>query len=218
MVSAISGIVVPQTGILIDALDALCAGDRDFVRVLDGVGATAWGYPTFELQQEAQQPLPASARRWRSHVTEHAEQHGDGGEEPITYADWTIEKILSGDGSGPCPRYLCYNDSTVVHHRWCTPPTVAWPGRRMSQAFSTGASASRRNSTRASLKLRKGVLLPRTAQSRTTCLRRACEPLSHARSRLDIISPCLSLGDLPRCLWQLEPGLRRHFGLPGVLP
>ena len=114
MVSAISGIVVPQTGILIDALDALCAGDRDFVRVLDGVGATAWGYPTFELQQEAQQPLPASARRWRSHVTEHAEQHGDGGEEPITYADWTIEKILSGDGRGPCPRYLCYNDSTVV--------------------------------------------------------------------------------------------------------
>ena len=55
---AVFGILVPQKNVLMDAKDALCAGDVHFVYAVGGLGSPAWGYPHgFEradnLSQEA---------------------------------------------------------------------------------------------------------------------------------------------------------------------
>ena len=42
---SVFGILVPQKNVLIEARDALCAGDRDFVYAVGGLGSPAWGYP-----------------------------------------------------------------------------------------------------------------------------------------------------------------------------
>lgn len=46
-VAAVLGVVLgcillPQRDLLVQARDALCAGDRDFVYTLDGLGSIAW--------------------------------------------------------------------------------------------------------------------------------------------------------------------------------
>ena len=41
----ILGVVMPQTRQLVEARDALCAGDRDFVIAEDGFGVPVWSYP-----------------------------------------------------------------------------------------------------------------------------------------------------------------------------
>ena len=42
---AFTTILVPQRRILVDAKDALCAGDRNFVYSIGALGSPAWSYP-----------------------------------------------------------------------------------------------------------------------------------------------------------------------------
>ena len=41
----LAAVVVPQTYRIVEARDALCAGDRDFVIAEDGFGVPVWSYP-----------------------------------------------------------------------------------------------------------------------------------------------------------------------------
>ena len=41
----VSGSLMPYRDVLLEARDALCSGDRDFVFTKDGLGVVSWAYP-----------------------------------------------------------------------------------------------------------------------------------------------------------------------------
>ena len=59
LASTLGSILVPQQHLLIDARNAICAGDRAFVYTIDGAGSVAWAYPPdWETSDEANAVLP----------------------------------------------------------------------------------------------------------------------------------------------------------------
>ena len=107
MSSAMGVIVLPQTSILKDAFDALCAGDTQFVRTTDGVGTMVWGFPSFQQQDVSDVPLSSRRRKWIPILPYDSPK-------PRTFGQFILDRVLEGNGRGACPRSLCYNDSTAI--------------------------------------------------------------------------------------------------------
>ena len=107
MSSAMSIIVIPQTSILKDAFDALCAGDTQFVRTIDGAGTLSWGFSNFQQQDLVDTPLGPGTLRWERHLSYDSDA-------PRSYSDYILDHVLAGNGRGACPGELCYNYSTPI--------------------------------------------------------------------------------------------------------
>ena len=62
------GLLAPQARVLVQARDALCAGDTDFVTTRDGLGAFAWSYPDgLAAEPSTFATIPTgSPRTWRN--------------------------------------------------------------------------------------------------------------------------------------------------------
>ena len=95
--------LLPQITMLQEAKDALCAGERDFVYTIDGLGSPAWSYT------EGMAPATPPTRPW---INLSASD-----ELLLNYPEYTLEKVLQGDMRNQgqpfdielCPQADCYN-------------------------------------------------------------------------------------------------------------
>ena len=78
-------------------MDALCAGDREFVYALDGVGSVAWGYPPDRENPPISRPWLFDDRDVKSANRPFVEE--------------VLNIVLVGDGQIPCGNDICYNSS-----------------------------------------------------------------------------------------------------------
>ena len=104
MLITYSQTISPQYTTLVDAVDAVCAGDREFVYTLDGVGAMFWGYGDNDLQYRQYQWLDPDYPDYRPWKTEAADVER-------TYAEFLLDRVLSGHGRSvnSCPLQTgCY--------------------------------------------------------------------------------------------------------------
>mmetsp|Transcript_36411 Transcript_36411/g.97292 ORF Transcript_36411/g.97292 Transcript_36411/m.97292 type:complete len:755 (-) Transcript_36411:467-2731(-) len=111
MLGAVLGLILlPQRNLLVQARDALCAGDRDFVFTLDGLGSIAWTYP--EGTNEAKL---------------YSRNYPDGGDpkrrrpslksQPL-YTDGVIDTVLAQQGrkyhASLCSTEECFDTTLLV--------------------------------------------------------------------------------------------------------
>ena len=92
---AITAHLSPQLTVLQDVKDAICAGDRDFVYAVDGMGVVTWSYP------------PA--------VEGSIEESSNSGFTPwpfvsnsLTGSERVVDKILDNQGRIECPPTSCF--------------------------------------------------------------------------------------------------------------
>ena len=103
MCGAILGYMVPQGRTLIDVRNALCAGDREFVFALDGVGSVAWGYPTEVGYQED--------IWWPWHVPWNE------GHSVLSFPEHVLDLVLDGAGrvsDDECTAHVCYDPTSTI--------------------------------------------------------------------------------------------------------
>lgn len=91
LAGAYTGTFLPQYRVLVDARDALCAGDLDFVFAVDGIGALSWAYPV----ANAATPSSLVGRPWR------------GAGQARTFSVHIIEQLLLEEGRSECPEQSC---------------------------------------------------------------------------------------------------------------
>ena len=112
-------VVLPQTRDIVDARDALCAGDRDFVYATDGFGVPVWGFP----------PGSGDAGGYRER------NYPDGGDVPYaadefnlgsnygSFGGATVEALLRQLGRVPNDD-CCYGDGADAVCGYGAPPSA----------------------------------------------------------------------------------------------
>ena len=116
LASALGSILVPQQHLLIDARNAICAGDRDFVYTIDGAGSVAWAYPPDWEQSELGSQLPEDYDyRWIE-VDELPPNYATAGIPSLTFQEKIIDLVLAeyGRPSIDCPVSVCYDQSEQI--------------------------------------------------------------------------------------------------------
>ena len=111
---AYSTYLSPQLDILEGIKDAVCAGDRDFVFAIDGMGTVTWGYPPTVTNLGDLSASPGFVP-WPNKAGEVFANHNE----------VIIDSIIIGTGRQDCPLDQCYG--TVYPG---TPPVPLHPSRR----------------------------------------------------------------------------------------
>jgi hypothetical protein len=150
LVGVVVGMLFPQTSLLLQARDALCAGDTEFVVTRDGLGVVAWSYPeTVETHKinsrnfpDGQPPAMGSEALSR---------------DSASYAESLIDTLLRQMGRAQfqdsCTQEVCYIfdpaigppvlDRTIPPTGTVSDPTIASQvGRLQGRAGRTAASPS----------------------------------------------------------------------------
>ena len=86
----------PQLAVLEGVKDAVCAGDRDFVFGIDGMGVVTWGFPP-SVEGTVEESTDYGYRAWP--ILEREQLRG---------SSRTIDAILAGNGRVSCPTEECY--------------------------------------------------------------------------------------------------------------
>ena len=94
----IPSLVNPQTHRLEELKGAICGGDLDFIYTVDGAGSPAWGYPQHSLINVTLDPRETPWNRDRSES------------KALTFQDFVVDNVLSGEGRGECAFNLCYEE------------------------------------------------------------------------------------------------------------
>jgi len=95
---AISSLIIPQLDTLQAVHDAICAGDRDFIYSLDGIGSVSWGYPI--SAGDTSEALSSDERKW---------QASDPSGENLNFATYVLDSVLRGEGRGTC---VCFDENS----------------------------------------------------------------------------------------------------------
>jgi hypothetical protein len=145
----IGSILIPQGNLLIDARNAICAGDLDFVYTIDGSGSLAWGYPGLPDQNQTQPKY-----RWIQDF-ELPSNYPASSRDQI-FPSYVIDLVLAAYGRSdvPCPEELCYNPDTAIptpldnKAPCCLPQQTKVPsvlGGKFSLGTKSGESATEAN-------------------------------------------------------------------------
>ena len=111
LASTLGSILVPQQHLLIDARNAICAGDRDFVYTIDGAGSVAWSYPPdWEESVPSEYPwieVDALPSNYGEEVAKRP---------VLTFQEQIIDLVLAeyGRPSIECEPALCYDQSEQI--------------------------------------------------------------------------------------------------------
>ena len=169
---AITTFLAPQLTVLENVKAAICAGDRDFVYGVDGMGTIVWGYPP------RVNPGTIGFAEWPTDDTEELSNNG-----------LVVDSILLGNGRGSCPPQNCYYTQFAP-----LPPIPLPASERAACCVPTQTKApsieygrySVRSKTTASLPDTGAMYAPRF--DARTCCTHAARLLAHPCAHVDFLT------------------------------
>ena len=194
LATAVGCILIPQGNLLVDARNAICAGDLDFVYAIDGSGSVAWAYP-----RSTDHDAPDPEYEW----IENSQLPSNYPPQYLNFPSYVLDLVLASNGrpNDLCPAALCYNPNTSIPTPLEEQAPCCLPRQTKVPSISGGKFSLSTKSTE------------NTFEANQMCARYA-HLATPAALHVHGTPPAAS-GRAPRrfvvCLLaQLEPGLQRH--------
>ena len=178
---AITTFLAPQLTVLENVKAAICAGDRDFVYGVDGMGTIVWGYPP-RVAGTIQESIDTGFTEWPTDDTED-----------LSYNGLAVDSILRGNGRGSCPPQNCYYSQFAP-----LPPIPLPASERAACCVPTQTKAPSIEYGRYSVQSKTTANLPDTGEmyaprlDACTCCIFAARLLAHPCARVDFLTTCFA--------------------------